>query len=121
MMQKAIYFPASNILSAEVGNHPSQIWRAIIEGRDVLRQGLIRRVGDGSSIDIWSDNWIPRDENMRPIVCLAAVRPILVSELINHVEASWNREVLQQTFLPVDVDAILSIPLCTRNNEDFWA
>ena len=30
---KAVYFPNTNFLEAELGNHPSQIWRAIIEGR----------------------------------------------------------------------------------------
>lgn len=39
---KAVYFPNSSILSAELGNHPSQVWRAIVDGRDVLCQGLIK-------------------------------------------------------------------------------
>ena len=107
-IMKVVYFPTRTILSAELGNHPSKIWRALIEGRDILRQGLIRRIGDGSSNNIWLDNWIPRDENMRPIVCLSAARPTFVSELIDHTEASWNRELLQQLFLPVDVDPIMA-------------
>ena len=28
---------------------------------------------------------------------------------------------IRSVFLPVDVDTILKIPLCTRNMEDFWA
>lgn len=39
---KAVYYPTSDVLEAELGNHPSQIWRAIIQGKEVLRQGLIR-------------------------------------------------------------------------------
>jgi hypothetical protein len=32
---KAIYFPISSIVEAELGSHPSKIWRSISEGRDV--------------------------------------------------------------------------------------
>ena len=44
---KAAYFPGSDLLGAELGSHPSQIWRAILDGRDILAQGIIRRIGDG--------------------------------------------------------------------------
>jgi hypothetical protein len=30
-MLKAIYFPESELLNAELGSHPSQVWRAIYE------------------------------------------------------------------------------------------
>ena len=44
---KARYYPNSDILQPEVGCNPSQVWRAIVEGVSVLKQGLIRRIGDG--------------------------------------------------------------------------
>lgn len=43
---KAIYYPNSDILDAPVGGNPSQVWRSLCEGRDILKQGLIRRIGD---------------------------------------------------------------------------
>lgn len=43
---KSVYFPSCDIFSAEVGWYPSQIWRSLCEGRDMLKQGLIRRIGD---------------------------------------------------------------------------
>nr|XP_020198524.1 uncharacterized protein LOC109784346 [Aegilops tauschii subsp. strangulata] len=57
---KAVYFPNGTILTAELGSRPSQVWRAVLGGRDVLCQGIIRRMGDGSATRIWADNWIPR-------------------------------------------------------------
>jgi hypothetical protein len=42
-------------LDASYGSSPSQIWHALIEARDVLAQGLVRRIGDGKSIRIWWD------------------------------------------------------------------
>ena len=35
-MLKAIYFPGCDQLEAELGSHPSQIWRALLDGSDIL-------------------------------------------------------------------------------------
>lgn len=113
---KAVYHPNVDFLDAELGNHPSQIWRALIEGREVLTQGLIRRIGDGTSTRIWTQKWLPRDQSVRPIACLAADPPMLVSELIDSTSASWDMEKLNKFFVRVDIDTIKSIPLCT----DCW-
>lgn len=45
---KARYCPDSEFLQTQLGNSPSRIWRVIVEGRDVLSQGLIRRIGNGT-------------------------------------------------------------------------
>ena len=46
---------------------------------------------------------------------------VRVSELIMGATASWNRQVIQENFMPIDARVILEIPLCTRNIPDFWA
>ena len=48
----AVYYPENNILTAELGSHPSQIWRSILDGKDLLWQGLIRLIGDGTKTNI---------------------------------------------------------------------
>jgi hypothetical protein len=58
---KAHYYSSSSILDAEVGSSPSQVWRAIHEGVQVLKQGLIKRIGHGETTDLWADQWLPRD------------------------------------------------------------
>jgi hypothetical protein len=118
---KAIYFPQGTILNAELGSRPSQVWRAILEGRDVMSQGIIKRIGDGASTRIWTENWIPRCASMRPFACLSADPPSMVSEIIDHTNATWNRQVLEQVFIAADTQAILSIPVCTVQMEDYWA
>lgn len=118
---KSVYFPETDFLSAQLGNHPSQNWRAVIEGRDTLKQGLIRRIGNGETTSIWNSNWIPRKENMRPIVSLVPNPPQFVLELIEPVNARWNVQLLEEVFLPYDAVAIQKIPICTRNIEDFWS
>jgi hypothetical protein len=45
----AVYYPNDEFLDAALGLSPSQVWRALVEGRDVMKQGLIRRVGTGET------------------------------------------------------------------------
>ena len=104
-----------------MGSHPSQVWRAIIAGRDVLKQGLIKRIGNGADTNIWTENWLPREEMMRPYGSISPNPPTHVSELITTVTASWNRQLVQQTFMPMDATVILGMPICTPNITDFWA
>jgi hypothetical protein len=66
---KAIYFLDFDFLDAKLGSHPSQIWQAVLEGRDAyaLKLGLIRGIDDGKTTDAWSENWLPRDEQLLPV------------------------------------------------------
>src|SRR4051812_33665305 len=87
----------------------------------MLCQGLIRRVGDGKNTNIWSDNWLSRENLKRPITHLKANPPIFVSELLDRNTTSWKEELIREVFIPVDCAAILKIPICTNQQEDFWA
>jgi hypothetical protein len=60
---------------------------------------------------------------LRPMTCLHSTHPPpqLVSELIDVFNVAWDRDMLQKFFLPMDRDLILSIPLSTRQQDDFWA
>ena len=85
---KSVYYPNGEFLEATLGARPSKIWRAIIDGKEVLAQGIIRRIGKGESTKIWSTNWLPRDGLLRPLSPAAADPPQLVSELIDPTTAS---------------------------------
>lgn len=118
---KAIYFPVGDILNASLRTHPSQVWRSLLEGKDALSLGLVRRIGDGNSTKIWTQNWIPRNHVMRPIVCLGQNPPSMVAELIDTTTVTWHTDLLHKFFLPIDAAAIQNIPLCTMPMSDFWA
>jgi hypothetical protein len=118
---KAVYFANVDFLDANLGSSPSRIWRSILDGREVLEKGLIRRIGSGESTHIWNMNWIPGLSNLHPIRMVLTDPPLLVSELMDHTTASWDVQKLHAVFCPSDVEAIQKIPLCTRRQEDFWA
>jgi len=56
---KAKYFPNNNILECQVKGGISYSWRSILQGVELMKKGIIWRVGDGSNIKIWTDPWIP--------------------------------------------------------------
>ena len=49
---RAVYYPHGDFLGADLGVRPSRIWRSIMEGKEVLSQGIIRRIGTGDSTEI---------------------------------------------------------------------
>lgn len=118
---KAVYFPNQRFLEAELGQSPSRIWRSIIDGRDVLERGLIKRIGTGEGTNIWNTNWLPRNGLLRPVECVLRDPPQNVCELIDQVSVAWDTKKVKAAFLPMDVEAILNIPICTRRQDDFWA
>ncbi|GLT53960.1 hypothetical protein SLA2020_271940 [Shorea laevis] len=56
---KTKYYPQQDFMSATLGSRPSYAWRSILNSRSLLKEGLAWRVGDGKSIRIWGDKWIP--------------------------------------------------------------
>jgi hypothetical protein len=92
------------------------------EGVQVLKQGLIKRIGTGESTDPWNDQWLPRDGMLRPMAPCRVADPLRrVSEFMDASTASWREERVHQCFLPMDADIILGIPICGRRQEDFWS
>lgn len=45
-----------NIRSSKTG---SNLWRGICNAYDDFQKGLICKIGNGRSINIWNDYWIP--------------------------------------------------------------
>ena len=87
---KSVYFPNGNFLEDSEETRPSRIWQAVMEGKDVLSQGIIRRIGTCESIEIWNMNWLPRDGLLRPMARSKPNPPSLVCELINQTTACWD-------------------------------
>jgi hypothetical protein len=56
----AIYFPDCGFLDARLGSHPTQIWHLIIDGCEILVQGVKKRIGTSEKTHAWNDNWLPR-------------------------------------------------------------
>lgn len=117
---KGKYYHECDFMSACNKRHSSHTWRAILYGREVLQKGLIKRVGDGTTIRVWEDPWLPANYGRKPITKLPTASATMVEELIDHVNAERDIMALQNNFIAADVQAIQRIPI-SRAMEDVWA
>jgi hypothetical protein len=108
---KAKYFPNTHVLKAVARNGCSYTWRSIVQGLDVLKEGVIWRIGGGHQVQIWSDPWLPRGVTRRPITPRTGSLLLRVDELIDPGTEQWDLQLLEQTFWEEDVKVIRSIPV----------
>ena len=108
---KGRYFPEMDFMHAALPKSASATWKAIIAGREALRTGLISRVGDGTTIDVWNDKWIAGTISMKPIFRPPNITIETVDELIDTTNWSWRQDLVRETFIAPDVEAILNIPI----------
>jgi hypothetical protein len=118
---KGRYFPSTDFLQAMVPANSSATWRAFVAGKEALQLGLIKRIGDGSSVSVWTDKWIPGTRSMIPSEQIGADEINKVSDLIDHDSGHWKAALIRLNFIAPEADTILNIPLRRAGGEDFWA
>ncbi|KAK1626172.1 hypothetical protein QYE76_000487 [Lolium multiflorum] len=96
----------------------SSTWHAIEYGLELLKTGVIWRVGNGASIRIWRDPWIPKDSNHLPQTPRGRCRYRWVADFLE-ADGTWNMQRLEQYFSAEDVKDILQIKPSRRNETDF--
>ena len=98
----------------------SPIWKAIEQAKSIIVKGACYLIGDGSSIDVWQDPWVPwyhgfipkpRDENSTQL-------SIKVSHLIYHDLHCWKASIINNLFNSTSAKAILSISIPSRHTPD---
>ncbi|KAK1607409.1 hypothetical protein QYE76_031082 [Lolium multiflorum] len=98
----------------------SSTWQAVEHGLQLLKLGVIWRVGTGSKIRAWRDPWIPRESSRIPRSSQGRCRFRWVADFILP-DGTWNLQCLPQYFLVDDVTEILKIQPSQRYDEDFIA
>ena len=121
-MLKARYYPAGRLEDTVFSGNSSQTWQSIVHGLELLKKGLIWRIGDGASVRIWRDQWIPHPLARLPISPQGRCRLRRVSELLDD-RGNWNVQLLNQHFMSVDVMEIMKIKVVLRLDRDIiaWA
>ena len=116
---RAKYFPDGKLLGAVPAPGISYSWRSILKGVDLLKEGIIWRVGDGTNIKVWEDPWIPEGDTRRPR-SLPGHSPItLVADLLNPNTEGWDEALVRDLFQEEDAKAILSISICEGMEDNF--
>ncbi|KAK9993463.1 hypothetical protein SO802_023166 [Lithocarpus litseifolius] len=120
---KARYFPRSNFLEAKESPNYSYVWRSLMAAMPILQSGHCWRVGNGASIHVLKDKWIPYFPTNKVLVPIHGnLGELMVCDLINPELNIWRYEDIRSIFHKDKADAICQIPLSRRNVADsiFW-
>lgn len=110
---KRRYFPETNILNATHCKRASYIWKSIIQGQNLLKQGLRFVMSDGSKINVTLDPQLPIHPPRPPIMKDATVGNIMVCDLLNDTRTCQNRSKVEDLVVFDDIKTILSIKICS--------
>nr|GMC57892.1 uncharacterized protein LOC109177101 [Ipomoea batatas] len=87
--------------------------------QNVIRRGLGWRVGDGVSISVWNDPWLPNNTSPFVLTPLADyLRDARVENLLNVEKSGWDLELLEDLFVHDDVALIKSVSIAEHQQED---
>ncbi|CAL8993020.1 unnamed protein product, partial [Prunus brigantina] len=104
------YHPGVGFLEARLGRKVSWGWRRLLQGRRILVAGLRWRVGNGESIRVAEDPWLPQ-----PYTFKTSSRhpdlPVIVADLIDPGLKTWRCELISRLFTPNEARLITSLPI----------
>jgi len=96
---KAQYFPRCNFLEATDSPISSFTWKSILAAKPIIQRGSCWRAGNGASIWVLSDAWIPIHPTNKVLYATHIVEEdLMVVEVIDPDTRSWDREFIMQNF-----------------------
>ncbi|KAH9660157.1 reverse transcriptase domain-containing protein [Citrus sinensis] len=107
---KARYLKCSDFWNANLGSNPSFLWRSLLWGRQVLKNGARWRIGRGDMVQVYKSNWIPRSNTFKPFSMPSLPEDVKVAELID-ARNQWKTDLILEHFNKEDAAAIMRIPL----------
>lgn len=107
---KGLYFPHTDFWHAGKGYRSSWGWQSLIMGRDAISNSVLWSVGNGESIKIREDRWLPLGVIGGPANC---DEPEYVTALINKHACSRDEQEMRRWLEDRVVKEIVSIPLPT--------
>ncbi|KAL0361161.1 UNVERIFIED_CONTAM: putative mitochondrial protein [Sesamum radiatum] len=116
---KGKYFSSQCFLDAQLGTRPSLTWRSYIGARELLLSGCRWKIGSGTSIRIWRDNWLSRSTGFTVTSPPRILDPdTRVSALIDANNGNWKTELVLQVFDEEEANLIVGIPLSHVHGPD---
>jgi hypothetical protein len=118
---RAKYYPYGDLLNTKLKKGASFTWQSLMAGMETFKRGYMWRVGNGASINVWSDAWLPNSPNRKVLTPRGGIVISKVEELRDPVTGTWDIQLLTDNFLPIDVYRVQDIPLSPWDSEDEMA
>jgi hypothetical protein len=99
----------------------SPMWKAVKYGLELVKKGMIWRIGSGSRVQIWRDPWIAQPPSRRLSLKKGRLRLRWVSQLMLPDGSEWNEQLLKECMYPHNVNEVLKIRLSERIQDDHIA
>ncbi|XP_019179940.1 PREDICTED: uncharacterized protein LOC109175143 [Ipomoea nil] len=117
---KARYYPNNDFTEASLGGNPSYCWRSVMTAKQLVCNGVRRRIGSGASTLIWEHPWLQDDtDQMIHTEMPPQLAGAKVVGLIDQETGQWDQQIVVDIFEPDDVPRILKIPI-SPDYEDTW-
>ena len=107
---KAKYFSNKSIFEAK-SSTGSFAWKSILWSRDLIEKGSFWRIGNGNSVRIYTDAWLPSPKGRISSPMLQLVLLSTVVSLIDSATGWWNINLIDRCFHPLEARLIKSLPL----------
>jgi hypothetical protein len=120
---KAKYYPKTSFLMANTENRAtSYTWYSIQRASWILKKGGLWNIGNGESTSIWNDCWLPRQQGYKVWTPKGDATQKWVKDLMIPNTRWWNRQLVNNIFMPFEAEQILQIPIMnlSRNDEFTW-
>jgi hypothetical protein len=83
----------------------------------VISRGVVWRVGNGESINIWDQHWLLEEKHKKIITPSPNILlHCTVNHLITKPQMEWDHSLIDRLFIPYDVEAIKHIPLSNQEH-----
>ena len=107
-------------LRAEPRKSTSPTWRAIEKAKKLIEKGACFLLGDGKSINVWDDPWVPWIEGFRPKPRIDDFLQLLIKahNLLDHTSKAWDGDIMIEIFSSKAAQAILTIPIPNTPRQD---
>jgi hypothetical protein len=93
-------------------------WKAVEYGLELVKKGMIWRIGPRSRVQIWRDLWIAREPSRKLSVRKGMLWLWWVSQLMVPGQCEWNESLLKECRFPHDVNEVLMLRLSERIQDD---
>jgi hypothetical protein len=116
---KGRYFPNGNFWDAQCPRSASYTWRSILHGRKLLVLGARWGIGNGSTVRVTRDNWIPGTPPTMLKTLVQLNDGQTVDTLLDANLHSWDESVVRSIFSEEVARKVLQIPISCRGDNDF--